>query len=552
MPDVYSRAVLPDARRLLARLDRDPLSPSRGCFDHAYWHDRIVDAPSLHDQEAVYALALLYAHPFAGNPYHGRQRILTWIQDTVHFWAGRQHRDGSLDEFYPWERQFGATAIVLWTMTETALLLGDALSEECRDVLHRAALRSARRLGRDEASDLTNHKAQALLALVNTQTLTGRDCSDLIAEYLGRIRGMYKAAEGWFAEYGGPDAGYQSVTLAFLARYRAATGDDSVTDMLHGGISFLSYAFMGGGWYGGQVFSRGTSHLWMTGFELLAGEHEAARDVCAHVRRCITSGEIFGPRHQDRYFAEQIYDWLYASTVASEIDRASPLPCEGPPGTWFFDEAGIMAVRGRRYYALASAARGGLVQVRDGAGNRVLDAGPSLRSARGGSLTAQTFTRDNGWDMAGGETGDDVEAVLNVRGVLRPLRHLLPTPWRFVAFRVFLAACAVLPGLSALLKNMLIRLLVQGGGKGRGQFKRRVVFSARRVEVVDILEGLSADVREVVFGPAVRTRFVAYAKAFHAAELHPAGRLSGAVLRDAIVQGRLERRVVVPVEDAHD
>lgn len=521
MQSLYFNAVRSDLDRLLAQLDRDPHSPTSGCFDWKYWHDRIVDTPSLHDQEAVYVLALLYSQPYEDNPFFGNALLLSWIESAVRFWASRQHADGSIDEFYPWERQFGATAIVAWAMTESALVLGDALSEECCQLVRKTALASRAFILRDESVDLTNHKTQALMALVNIQRLTGVDCSAQINEYLEAVRSLYNSKEGWFAEYGGPDAGYQSVTLAFLARYRAVTGDDSVSDMLHGAAEFLCYAFWGEGLYGGQVFSRGTSHIWMSGFEMLAQEHEGARAVCAHVRPLMEQGAIFGPRQQDRYFSEQMYDWLYSATVAQPLEAAPPLPCKGAPGVWSFDEAGLMAVRTSDYYALVSGVRGGCVQAADDKGKSIIDAGVTVCNPDESMSTSQAFSPGNTWRLGGDAPGSELSGKwdMKVSGQLRPLEYTLPFPFRQMVFRLLLMICSVHPALSRYFKKLLVCLLIRGRESDCGRFSRRVRFMPEGVTVEDRLESLPPGKKMITVGQPSRTRFVAYAKAFHHSEL---------------------------------
>ena len=57
-PDVYTGFCLAHAPRVLGALDRNPLSPTFGCQDWRYWHDKVSDIPSGHDQEMIYFLAL--------------------------------------------------------------------------------------------------------------------------------------------------------------------------------------------------------------------------------------------------------------------------------------------------------------------------------------------------------------------------------------------------------------------------------------------------------------------------------------------------------------
>ena len=90
--EVYAARALDQVPRLLGNLDRNPLSPTYGCFHRDYWLDKTSDFPDAVRQFAVQALALVYRYDFPGSPYRGNPRILapkamghefTGLLDTV-------------------------------------------------------------------------------------------------------------------------------------------------------------------------------------------------------------------------------------------------------------------------------------------------------------------------------------------------------------------------------------------------------------------------------------------------------------------------------------
>ncbi len=58
--------------RLLSLLDRDPFSPTFGCFDRPFWHYKTcTDFPSAIYQQGLLPLVLLYKHDVPDCPLHG-------------------------------------------------------------------------------------------------------------------------------------------------------------------------------------------------------------------------------------------------------------------------------------------------------------------------------------------------------------------------------------------------------------------------------------------------------------------------------------------------
>ena len=70
MRNRYAELALPYIPRLLQLIDRNPYSPTYGCFDRAYWHYRTMDFPCGMSQEFVLPLALVYARRYPGNRYY--------------------------------------------------------------------------------------------------------------------------------------------------------------------------------------------------------------------------------------------------------------------------------------------------------------------------------------------------------------------------------------------------------------------------------------------------------------------------------------------------
>jgi hypothetical protein len=113
-------AFLQEAPRVIGTMDRDPDSPTAGCMDRTFWAWN------------------------EGSPYVGSPALLEWITLGLDAWARLQHRDGSFDEAYPFERSLAATAFSSFYIAEALDMLGEALprdsTEQTRRALHRAGM----------------------------------------------------------------------------------------------------------------------------------------------------------------------------------------------------------------------------------------------------------------------------------------------------------------------------------------------------------------------------------------------------------------------------
>lgn len=53
--ELFAREALAHIPKLLTLLDRNPHSPTYGCFDRNFWHYKIIDFPSGMAQEFVWS-----------------------------------------------------------------------------------------------------------------------------------------------------------------------------------------------------------------------------------------------------------------------------------------------------------------------------------------------------------------------------------------------------------------------------------------------------------------------------------------------------------------
>src|SRR5919198_3476886 len=108
--ELFAEFALREIPKLLTLQDRNPHSPTYGCFDRNFWHYKIIDFPSGMSQEFVWPLALAYSLPIPRNQFHQQPAIKECISAGIRFAARSAHADGSCDDYFPFEKAAGAAA----------------------------------------------------------------------------------------------------------------------------------------------------------------------------------------------------------------------------------------------------------------------------------------------------------------------------------------------------------------------------------------------------------------------------------------------------------
>jgi hypothetical protein len=350
--ELYARAALAQVPRLLGAMDRNPYSPTYGCLDRPFWHYRTSDFPSEMYQEGVLALALVYARGLPGNRWHGEPRVRELAIAGMRYAARSCHRDGSCDDYYPFERALGAAVFSLQAAARAYELL------ELDDAELRAWVtrRCNWLLEHDESGRLANHQALAAIGLLRAAAITGRsEDRAAAAARIGRVL-AWQSSEGWFEEYGGADPGYQTVTIDCLAQYRRLTAAAWLDEPLRRAVAFARLFLHPDSSYGGEYGSRGTYHFYPHGMELLAGEDDNAADLADGFLHSLASGKQAW-FDDDRMFAHRLGNLIEAYGNWSPL--RPPLQPRGE-GTVHLPQAQIVVRRTSRQHTIISAARGGV------------------------------------------------------------------------------------------------------------------------------------------------------------------------------------------------
>ncbi len=480
MRERYLQLALPYLPRLLQLVDRNPFSPTYGCFDRAYWHYRTMDFPCGMSQEFVLPLALAYANDYPANQYFEKTRVREIAEASIQYMVMGSHSDGTCDDYFPFERAMGALVFSLYAASEAYQIL------EMRDdrVLDLFLKRVHHLAQENETGRLSNHQALAALAAYNVFALTGDElCKKVAEDRVELTLSWQNKDEGWFQEYEGADPGYHTCTIDFLAKLQKKRGDESLVGPLTKAVDFAWYFMHPDGSYGGEYGSRNTYHFYPHGFELMAQYSEKAGQIADAFLRSVHNDRRYH-NDDDRMTAHYVYNFMQ-SYDDYHIDRPQDIRQSRLTGSTVWMPGAKIAVSwsGSSRYAVANLSKGGVVKVFDEDGPIASDTGiiaETQRSSDGSVLVSHLVQHDSKIEA-------DVEAnEFSVAGYLCKRKVRLPTPWTQVLFRILTLTVGRYN--ANLTRSLLQKLLITGKPTTPYRFLRTLKFEGEKVFVEDRID----------------------------------------------------------------
>jgi len=462
MKEVYVEDAVPQIKRLLTLLDRNPTSKTYGCFDRNYWHYKIKDFPSGMSQEFVLALALVTQEDFPGNIFFQNEQTKKFVSAALRFMSASSRRDGSTDDYYPYERALGAAVFSLAAGTESYLLLGLKDASLLDFFIRRGKWITAA----EESGRLSNHHAIAGLALWNLYSLTGDSHFKKAAEKKIHTVLDWQSKEGWYQEYEGCDPGYLSVSIDFLAQYFQKSKDVQVLESLNRAVNFVYELQYPDGSLSGEVGSRCTNLFAPNGFEILAAGNEKAARIANSFLIAKQSGRL-AVVQDDYILGHGLISNLQAYRNALERDYGRGNDVSLQPVSTYFAESGFYLYRQKDLWALLNVKRGGCGRIYKGQDLIYSDSGVLLRHD---SQTAVSSFPDTTAEIAIERDGFSVKKPL-----IRYQQHFA-TPVLFLIFRMALLLLGPFRWSSQWLRKRLQKKMILGRKRTQSSYERKVSF----------------------------------------------------------------------------
>lgn len=476
--NIFLHSVIDSVPRLLGQLNRNPSSGSYGSFDRAYWHYRTNDISSARYQEAVLTLAILYKSPFEGNIYYQDAKILEWINASLDFACSIQNRDGSFDEWYPYEGSFVATSFVVAALSRTLLVLGKDGVTSFETTCARLQ-RGADWIARHEEGLVFNQVAGSAVALLNIFLLTHNTFYKQSAEKKINFILEHQTSEGWWNEYGGPDIGYLSLMIDYLVTYYQETTDERVLRAVKKANFFITHFLHPNFTVGGEYMSRNTEYLIPSGFARLSTD-ESAKIIVAFSATSLTLKQGVQPHNlDDRYLCYILHNWLEAGLVfdSENYMEDSKTYLREKEFDIFFQEAGIRVIRNKKYYFVTNLRKGGVFRVYSEEGP-YLDSGIEVRYRRSvyisNALDYENEIKQN-------------SSLLQVKGSLKPIQEPLMKTLIMIAFKLFQITLGRIGILQRIIKKFLRKKMITYKNETPIIFERSFILSENRIEVKDAI-----------------------------------------------------------------
>lgn len=467
--------------RLLGGFDRNRVSPTFGIGDRVYWAWGVLDFPNATFQGAVHGMARLWAHgawPYATDPAQFVDRLDSVIQAI----GSCVSSDGSLCEAFPNEGSWCVTALIAFDALAAIELMAHHVEAGQLDRWTASIEPLAKYIRRNDETHafISNHLATGAAALDRWSVATNceasrRASSSLIDRILSR-----QHAEGWYVEYQGFDAGYQSLATYYLADISTRSSVPGLGESLERSVEFVSQCVHPDGSFGGYYGSRNTRFYVPAGFHLLAPTSPTAAAIAVRMASSVGAKTVVTLSSLDAPNTPPMFNaYCLAAVRPVEVAAGPTLPAERPiPTRIAFPGAGLMFDRGPNHYTVVSTKKGGVVQHYVDGLEAVVDCGVIYERA-GRVASTQFFDEDSVWDLD--------RSRLTVRTHLRAMVTDVPRPWQFAALRVGAITFLRIRRLREFLKRRLVSRLITGPKR----------WTVRNVRVIELGENLTVhDVSE--------------------------------------------------------
>ena len=460
--------------RTLSGLDRDPLSPTYGCFDRNFWQYKSTDFPSSILQQGALTLAVAYSDPFGGNIYYQKERIRDYAAAGISYWSRLVNQTGRLEEYWPHERSIPAAAFSLYAVCEASERIRFS-NPDFKSAVRKAA--SFLKKHRDH--EALNQEIASIAAIrYAAKVLSDAELKQAADQRFERFLARQEE-EGWFAEYQGVDTGYLSVTLDFLIRDYEIGRDARGLGAAEKLLEFLTYFIHPDGSFGGVYCSRDSEYFLPYGFAALSAQFPPANPALRKLVQYLCRENYLNLSVDDRYLLHYLGSSVLKAAArlsdASPGDKAGLLPCERCFEK-HFPKAMIYIKSTPRYYLIVSLMKGGAFLAFDKKNLRShADAGYRLTQGEAVYTLECPLRRPYRID------GDGIR----LETFFSKKKYFIQTPWKRLGMVVFFF---VLKDYSASLARKIKHRFFYSAKRGVFTFRRTLVLNDAEIRVSDTLD----------------------------------------------------------------
>lgn len=516
MHDVYLDEFGSVARRAWSMWNRDPASPSYGCFDRQHWGWKYKD---FSDATLQYAVILAVEHT---RRFGGLASLPSLLDAYVGFCARLQHADGSFDQCYPNERTPGVVYDVLPALAyvyRSGLVSSGSVRQTLGDIIEQAVAFAVRT--DEKHGEIANHLAEYAWELIDYASWSGNDRARRRGEeYLERLLSLFNQEEGWFLEYNGADAGYQTRCLRYLVKIAAARNDDTLWGIAEKAARFVDLLLTPDDALNPILGCRSTAILYPSAFEVLGARTPALRATARRVRRAWGLRRVPMPTEMDFCNAARLaHDAMDAGDAMATDDRAEGQVLSTPEArSAHLPRAGIAVQRARDYVVYVAYRFGGALA----AYRRNADGEWSLVREEAGYMLKLDSSR--AWVTTGAGVGrliELTEAVCRLETAFVPSLHDELTPVRMIVLRMLNLTILRWQWLADFFRRLVVSRLISGLRPTPLRLERTIALDQEGVTVNDRIHASAAPITgaRLFLCRRVTAAHMASARYFQPAEL---------------------------------
>lgn len=508
--DWLAREAIAQIPKILTLLDRNPHSPTYGCFDRNFWQYKIIDFPSGMAQEFVLPLALAYLTEWPENPFYQQAVLRDWVLAGIRYAAQSAHPDGSCDDYFPFERAGGAAAFSLLASLDSYLLLGF----DDPALLQFFQRRADWLAHHQESGQLTNHQALIVLCLeLLSRLLQTDEWEPARSQRLEQVL-AWQNPEGWFQEYEGCDPGYHTLTISCLARIYELRPDPRVQAALTQAVQLAAEFVHPDGSYGGEYASRNTYNYFPHGFELVGRWLPEALQI--NDRFLVGLSQGLAPCYADDHIVGH-HTWNYLLAWRDFVPQR-PAPQPRPVGRVWLPNAQLLidrrATPDHRTELYIALNKGGVFKLFRNDQLIASDTQFSVQLKQGGQLKNAVAHLVGDYEL-------QVEAdTIAIRGELGWAKQKQMTPLNLMILRVVMLTIGrFYPNL---IRRLLQKMLITGKKPAPFRFHRQLRWQAGQWQIADDLQAESwREVERVGIGCDQTSIYVVMSRTFQRGQLRP-------------------------------
>lgn len=504
--NLFAREALAQIPKILTLLDRNPHSPTYGCFDRTFWQYKVIDFPAGMSQEFVYPLALAYHTDLAENQFYQQPILKEWIEAGILYGLKSSHPNGSCDDYFPFERAAGAAAFSLLAFIDSYIMI----KLDNPKILAFLAKRADWLADHQESGRLTNHQALIVLCLELLSNLLKTDrWHTSKAQRLEQVL-SWQNPEGWFQEYEGCDPGYHTLTISCLARVYELNPNPRLKDAIAKATLLAAQFVHPDGSYGGEYTSRNTYNFFPHGFELVGKWLPEALNINDRFLQGLAKG-LNACYSDDRIIGH--HAWNYLLAWRDYLPTRPPLK-PLPQGRFYLQEGGILIERRHNTELYLALNKGGVFKLFQDKQLIASDTQFSLLVQEGNKV------KNAVGHLIGDYQLELEEDDITISGALGWAKQKQMNSFNLIALRlVMLTIGRFFPNL---IRTILQKILITGKKKAEFTFLRRLSWQNGQWQVYDELSANSWNqVKSVVIGVDQTSIYVVMSRTFQAGQLQP-------------------------------